>query len=304
MTRRHRRPMPTWFVALVALALWSVVRVTQPADAPAHPPVLYAWWGVVVMIAQAIWTGIEAAGQATLVAVHWAVVALWSVVSLIHNAALELGRGFMRGFQVSWGFLKSAYGTILQPGWSKFWGWVDRARAWLENFFAPAYRFLRFVRDEVLAFYDHWVRPILDSIDIARKVLGVLRTFGFEWAIALDNKLAELERKIYEPFQFVLAKINEAIGVLDQVVTAGGLFQRLALIRSIERDLRYVWRAMANWRHFPLGPEDYTRMRKLSRTHTLEQVQHDTEEAIETGGGRYGPIIEEMSVQWRLYLKL
>jgi hypothetical protein len=256
MIARARRPMPTWFVLLVALAYWLIFR-HELAATPADPRgVQYAWFAWIIIVAQAIWTGVEIAGHVTLVALHWAVVAIWTWLQLIMNAARELGIGVLRGFKASWSFLQATYENILRPGWEKFWHWIDRARHWLEEFFAPAFKVLRRIRDEILKFYEHWVTPVLDAIGIARKVLTVLTTFGIEWAKALDAKLAWLEDKINEPFLFALRQINSIIGVLDRIVTANGLFQRLALIRSIERDIMYVHAQLFNGRSNPLAAAD------------------------------------------------
>lgn len=295
--------MPSWFVLLVALVAAYCVRAALPAGTPETPPLQFAWFAWVVIAAQAIWAGIQATGQVIVIALQFAVHALFLVVEYIHNALIEVGKAAMSGFRSAWTFLRTTYEDVLKPGWQKFWLWVDRARAWLNNFFAPVFRFLRDLRNEILGFYEHWVRPVLDAIEIARKGLQVLASLGIEWAKKLDGELARLEALIDAPFQFALRKINEVIGIVDRIVTADGLFQRLALIRSIERDLRYVSRAMVNWRSQPLTDADYVPMKSLPGVRTMADVTRDTEEILLFGTGRYEPIVKEMRAQWEIYLK-
>lgn len=302
MSAHGRRPMPTWFVILVALVYGLLLRL-EPALAPGGDPhVRYAWFAWLILAAQAIWTGVQIAAKVTLTILAYAVQALWATVQLFYNTAREIGQAAIHGFQTTWKFLRTTFDTILWPGWVKFWTWIDRARIWLDAFFRPAFEFLRFVRDEILGFYDKWVRPIMDTIGIARKVLDVLYSLGLDWAKKLDQELARIEDKINEPFLFALRQINLVIGVLDRIVTADGLFQRLALVRSLERDVRYVSRAFVNWRSHPVDASMIGDIKAHVNQRTFRDVTRDTEEALLTGGGRYGPIVSEAVAQWRLYL--
>lgn len=252
MTRRAAPPPPPWVVALVALALWWVLRATLPAHTPDLPPLQFAIFGWLIPLAAAIVEGLRAVKDITLfIAFQLARLAI-SSLDLIRNAAIDIGIGLLKGMRVSWRFLRELYTELLKPGWKRFWDWVDRAREWLEKFFKPILEFLGRVREEILKIYDRWVRPILDTIEMVRKVLSVAKALGFEWAKKLDAELARIEDKINEPFVFALQKINEVINVIDRIVTADGLFQRLALIKSIERDIKYVHAQLFNAKSRPL----------------------------------------------------
>jgi len=275
MTPRARRPMPNWFLALVALVCWWLLHATPAATAPAPAPLQYAFWGWIILVAQAIWAGAEVVGQVSLAVLGYAVQALWMTLRLFYNTALEIGKGAMVGFRASWAFLKAAYDDVLKPGWTKFWMWIDRARKWLDSFFKPVFDFLYAVRQQILDFYDQWIRPILDAIDIARKVLNVLSSLGVEWAKALDAKLAWLEAKINEPFLYALGKINEVIGIVDRIVTANGLFQRLALIKSIERDIKYIHDRLIASRLKPLDSHQIGVLAKATKATPMPQLIAD-----------------------------
>ncbi len=86
------------------------------------------------------------------------------------------------------------------------------------------------------------------------------------------------------------------------MVTADGLFQRLALIRSVERDIRELNRAFLNWRSKPLTEADYIALRKRTNEWTPEDARRNAAIAIVDGRGRYSSLIEEQATQWRFYL--
>lgn len=301
MTWRRWRP-PFWIVVVALLAIRVLAWGDGSPTAPDGTPIQEAFWTILLVVAQAIWAGVQAAGEVTLYVLTVAFNTLKAWVGHLFDGLVELGKDTITGFIKSWEFLRATYDTVFRRGWEKFWYWVDRAHKWLDDFFAPIFRYLRLVRDEILGIYTRFVRPVLDVIDTTRKVLNVLSSLGFEWAKALDRKLLELEQKIDAPFRLVLRKINEAINVLDRVVTADGLFQRLAMVRSIERDIRYVSRAIVNWRSSPVTTAQFDSIKAQGQKRTLRDIQRDTEEALLTGGGRYAPLIEESVEQLRIYL--
>lgn len=303
MTTPARRPMPTWFLLGVALVYGLLLR-SQPAPAATDvAPISYAWFAIVILIAQAIWTGVQAAAQITLAFLEWLVSALWILMKLANAAILDLGKATIGAFRSSWDFIKATYETVLKPGWEKFWLWIDRARKWLDDFFRPVFQFLREMRDQILRWYDFWIRPVLDSIDIARKILGVLTSLGIEWAKALDAELARLEEKISAPFLFALQQINLAIDIIDRVVTADGLFQRLALVRSIGRDIEYIKNQLVHALHEPLSGTRLELYKHPFALKPVEKVYDDTRDYLEDGLGEDAALINEHAADMAIRLR-
>ena len=68
--------------------------------------------------------------------------------------------------------------------------------------------------------------------------MRILSSLGVAWARKLDAQLGAIEDKIERPFRYVLAKVNEIVNLVNRVITADGLFQRAALIRSLGRRLQ------------------------------------------------------------------
>lgn len=301
---RPRSSPPLWFIALTAAALGLLCRVLAPAPlagggaGPDEPQIQLAFWSLIVTIASAIWTGVQVAGRVTLEILRWSVQSLWVFARSTYNAVVGFGKAAITGFRKAWDFLQATYTRVLKPAWEKFWNLFDRVRRGLESIVRPVFKFLEFLKGELLGFYQKWIRPVLDVIGIARKVLRVLTSLGVDWARALDRKLAELERRIDAPFRYALEQINQVINVLNRVVTADGLFQRLALIRSIERDIREVSRAFVNWRARPVTDEEWAALRKRATERTMEDVRRDVGDLLSTGGGKHGPWVQEMALIW------
>lgn len=298
---RHWRPAPLWWYLLVAAIAAACQWTAGSYDAPA-PVVALAFWGWLASLASLVWNGLHAAVDAVVAGLVATVNALWIIVKATADGLAFAGRELLDGFRGSWDFLRGLYEHVLKRAWRKLWDFVEWARAALDRIFRPVFRVLLRVRSELLKFYTRWVRPILDAIDIARKMLRVFSSLGVAWATALDQQLARIAEQIDAPFRRLLRELNQVINLVNRVVTANGLFQRLALIRSIERDIRYVSRAFVNWRSRPLSDQDYDALRARAGARTLEDVTRDTEEALLTGGGAYGPFVREMTAQWTQYL--
>jgi|SRR5918996_2612603 hypothetical protein len=305
---RERRPAPLWVVVVVAAALALLVRaidgalLSGPTCSVHDAPPALAFWGFVVAVAQAIWTGIQVAGQAVLTALAWSVQALWSFAIMVHNGLKAAGRVLLTGAKKTLGLFKALYRDVLKPAWQKFWKFVDQVKDWLDKKFKPIFDLLMKWRKRILDFYGKWIRPILDVIGITRKVLRVLQTFGIDWARALDKKLAELERRIDEPFRRIIGEINRIIGIVNRIVTADGLFQRLALLRSVERDMAYISRSF--WRLQSRQPTDEEKQRNRPTEEPKTPEEHAAElvRAIETGDAQLAVRADEWVADLRRLL--
>lgn len=250
--RAHRRPVPLWLHLLVATTAALLLRayVPLPRDAAIGPlqpgQHAFAFWFAVILIGELIWKGIEAAGQVSLIVLHWMIINLSFVVSKITNTLASTGFALLQGLKRGWDFLRVVYDDVLKPAWSKFWTLFDRLTTWLTKTFTPVLKWLLRVRKFVVDAWTNFVRPWLDLIDVTRKALQLLGDLGVSWARALDARLQQIEQAIEKPFLWLVAKLNEVIGIVNLVITADGLIQRIAFVRTLARDYEYAWRAIAN----------------------------------------------------------
>jgi len=302
----RRDPVPFWFLLLFgvvsALGCRYLIEQFDPGAVSPAPgsDVHYAFWTFIVSLAGLVFKGLQVGVKIALTALQWSVKALWAFAVAVQNVAVGVGKAVVTGFKKAWDFMRLTYDHVLKPAWQKFWKFVDWAHDTLKRIFGPVLSFLERVRKWVLEFYDAYVRPILDIIGFARRVLRVLATLGIDWAKALDRKLADLEAKIQAPFQFVIGKLNEITNFINRIVDANGLFQRLTLIRSLERDMRYVGRAIVNWRSHPITPEDFQQLKARLGADRSEQKLREDFVAHTAGGGPYHAVISEQAAMWAL----
>lgn len=304
--RRLHPPCPAWFQLTIAAGVAVLLRVVTmhpsaaSTSAPAAP-VSLAFFGWIIAAAGFIWDLFHTAAD---VIVAWLVAAvngILFVLNLVVKGLALAGRVILRGFKEAWGFFRTVYDDVLKPAWRKFWTLVDYARTQLERIFKPVLKYLTAIRDQVLKFYAKWIRPVLDTIDVARKILAVFTALGFEWAKTLDRKLLALEQKILAPFRLVLAKVNEIINAVNRVMTADGLFQRLALIRSLERDVTYVTRLWWNKQLKGMTAEELAQRaaRKYARDDTAA-LGVELGKFYTSGDGDFAGIIGELVPLWRV----
>jgi hypothetical protein len=300
---------PFWFQLLLALALGVMLRACMEivpwlaADARRGVPVSHAWFFFLIPIIEAIWKGVQVAGRVTLQILEWSVKALWAFATTTANGLKGLALLVGRGLKGVWDFFEATYENVIKPAWLKFWRWFDKFRRWLDSTFGPVLAWLRQLRDSLLAFWKTWIRPWLDLIDVTRKGLRVLSSLGIGWARRLDAYLADLESRIERPFLFVLSKLNEVINVVNRIVTLDGLLQRVALVRSLERDYLYAWRAAVNpWTRLSTDAEQKAANDKWAGK-PLKTVISETKQYMSERTGPNAALYDEMLAQWRIYLR-
>lgn len=206
-------------------ALWPLHAQTQ--DAAVFSVI---WAGI-----QIVWHALETAGSAIALSlegvVAYLVTALGWLVKVVGNFLVSTGAIFAK----VWEGLKVVWTNVLKPALV----WIDkqltRLHDWLKQTFKPVFDFLARVRDELQAIYKRFVRPIIDTIEFIRAINRVLLTFHIHFLEALDRVLQQVEQRIEEPILWINAKLNEIWNVLELVVDAGGLFQRVTLIKSLAR---------------------------------------------------------------------
>lgn len=283
---RRNPPPPWWFVALVAAVLAVCLRELAPLSTPGgasgadNPPSSLAFWGFFITLAGWIWNGLQAIGQVTLQALVALVNYLWAFAIAVNNAAIALGAAVIKGLRFVWDFLRVSYEFVLKPAWDKLWRFVGWARHFLEELFGPLIKFVQFIRKWVLDIYVKWIRPILDIIGIARRGLQLLAALGLDWARALDRRLADLEASIEGPFRFIINELNQILGWINRIVTADGLFQRLMLIRSLQRDTREVMNVWANAWHRPATDAERALATKKPEPVTIQEHISDARASI------------------------
>jgi len=258
--------------------------------------------GFFIIVGEIIWKGLEVAAKITLEILHWMVVNLSLVVTKLGNGLKALGSALLVGLRKSWEFLGDTYEHVLKPAWEKFWRWFDRFRKWLDDTFGPVLRFLRRVRDTLLAFWKTYVRPWLDLIDVTRRLLRVLNSLGLHWAAELDAKLGAIEDAIERPFRLLLEKLNDVINIVNGIVDGFGLFQRVVLIRSLARDYQYAWQAMANPYRKPV-PDTARTLPEIPTVYGPPDILPGIKAFLRDGSGPDADLVHAEAAAWRQYVR-
>jgi hypothetical protein len=176
---------------------------------------------------------------------------IYHATVIVGHALVRFGGAVATVFKRSWDFLQVTWSRVLRPLITWSWSQIQRLHNWLVKTLGPVLQFLERVRREFQRFYDHWFRPIFDTIDAARRVLRILATFHVAFARELERKLADLEDRLLRPITELYRRLNEAMNWIDRIVTFDGYFQRLTLIASTlryERDMWKVWWTSAHKR--------------------------------------------------------
>ena len=220
----------------LSLTVWAALAGLVALDAHAprgvvHADVFSAIWAGITFIANllgtvggAIATSLEAVVAYLVTAVSWLG---QRVASMLFNT------GAM--FAKAWDGLKIVWRDVLKPALT----WVDhelgRLHDWLVDTLKPVFKFLQRVRDELIAIYTRFVKPILDTIDFIRAVNNVLLTFHIHVLQSIDRTLQLIEQRIEEPFLWINQKLNQIWNLFDLIITFDGLYQRLTLLKSLRK---------------------------------------------------------------------
>lgn len=308
MPRLPTRRAPLWFHALVAIVGAVLVRhvagVTSSGAGATGDGVHLAFFQFLIFIAEMIWKGMEVAGRVTLQILGWSVQALWHFAKLIADGATKLAQYTWSGLRKGWELLKLTYTNVLKPAWLKVYNFIGHVKTWLDKYVRPALNLLKWVKDRILEIYNKFVRPILDIIDVTRRALRILASLGVDWARRLDTKLGELEAKINAPFLFLLRELNKVINIVNRIVTADGLFQRLAFLQTMKRDAQLAWNTLWNNLQHPLTDAKKEETKAKVAGKPLEKVFGDVRTYMQTKDGDDAGLFDEMTAQWRKQLKI
>ncbi len=209
------------------------------------------------------------------------VVFLWNVIVIVAQFLLQM-LGRIRDF------FKTIWENVIKRGLLKIVDLYAKVRAKLAQIFGPILRILRRIRQWI----DRHILPIvlrmINTIQRIRQILVVFRILGFEWAKALDRKLAQLEGKIFQAFQEVRAKLNEISTIINLIMDPAMILRRNVIVGSVLGALDALLRGITGrgFQFWLFG----TGVPATSGTTggTAGQIGKDMREGIRDGTGFYG----------------
>jgi len=203
-------------------------------------------------------------------------------------------------FAKVWDVTKQLWFNVLRPMLQTLACWYQAARQWLKAKLAPVFDLLTTVRQHIRDIYKHWIRPLLQGIDISRGVLSVLAKLHIPFAAALDQYLTELEGAIVTNYQRLLTAVNTATNQLNAVVTGDWLYETFPFLRAWQRDLPQAltiwWNAQIIQQ--PPGLIDQLHARTIDPIDPA-MLRQNLGEFYKTGGGELAPLITELIPLYR-----
>lgn len=234
-----------------------------------------------VTVALVVWHAVQIAG-----------VAIW-------NFAKQIGGVFVKLYDL----LGKFWRDVLKPVVSFIWRNIDRIHDWLKRTLGPVITFLEKVRARVWEIYDRYFKPVLDTIELARRVTQILAALHVKWAAELDRKLAELEDRLLWPVREAMMRINQLIAWTDRVIDMNGLYSRGILIRSMWRDIEAQWKMLNNAQSKPLTDAEKEQARTRVEWPTTEQNMQQFEGTLRAHDGPRSSAIEEQLADMQLRLR-
>lgn len=232
---------------------------------------------------------------------------LLNYLTSLRTHLLELSQGIYKGLKET---AKALARSVLalargfRDGIRAFVSWASRHLAalhsWLKDKLGPVLRFIEKVRKRIADIYAKYVRPVLDVIDFIRQLNRILEAFHIHVLSSLDATLAEIERRINEPFQWVTQQINRIDNFLDRVIGLNGLYQRFTMLASLRR-YAPAWFSIFWGEQVTRAPgrDNTERGGRQYPPHDSERDKIVLREYFETGGGDAAGLINELRITFR-----
>lgn len=253
-------------------------------------------WAIVVSIGTWVYRAFKVAAQVSMAWIRWA-------VAFLYNWSIQIGRAFMWLGRRVWTVLRATWDHVLKPAWQKFDRFVTRVHDWLEKHFAPLLKKLNEWRKTVNGWWKKYISPILTLLDVARSFLQILARLGVDWAKKLDAEIARLESLIMRPFLEFNRRLNEVGDWINRIVTLDGLFQRLALLKSLARDAKFAANIWWHTVHRTSTDEEHASATEKVKRQSAEAHAAEVKEALRTASGPIAGRIAEETADFRAILK-
>lgn len=189
------------------------------------------------------------------------------------------------------GFFNQIYRHLLRPMVAHLHQWAVLLASKLREWFGPVVRLLLKYRKRLLDLWNKHVRPILDVVDIVRRVFRIAGRLHVPGAAAIDKKIGRVEAKITGAFTEVIGKINEVLGWVNRIVTVDGILSEVILLTSIDHWKRQVLGIGMRGVMRPPTPDEEEKYRRPAElvtdrhyTEGLSRAMFDEESRVRTLG--------------------
>lgn len=283
---QRRRGVPPHTLGVLVLGAFLLAAwLDRHRSVTVHEANLFSW---IVTALQFVAQNIGPIVHAAINTVEDALVYLARSVGWIAARLVSIVTSSGAMFARVWEWVRRAYENVLKPALLWLHDEFVRVTDWLKNYFKPVFDFLSHVRTVLMDIYTRFLKPILTALAIIDAFLRLLADFHVEWAAKLDQIVQEIQGAITENFLKILGWVNEARDVINAVVTPDRLFQRLPILRTLNRDVGYWTHIFWNSQIAPyVKPKLPSRAIDVPPAIPPDQVGNELGAYLVSGGGDY-----------------
>lgn len=126
----------------------------------------------------------------------------------------------------------------------------------LRNLVKPVVDTIHRIRQIQEAYFNTYIRPILNFIQHLRQALVILRLMHVKFATQLDQRLANIEDQIYTRFMNVLREFNVVSDYINYILDPFGLFDSNLYLQTALRSIGGLFNALQDAQKFIVGAAD------------------------------------------------
>lgn len=123
---------------------------------------------------------------------------------------------------------------------------IKKWLGWWRDHYQKQIRALQQLQRQI---YDTFFKPLLTIVDTVRRISQVVGLFNRRLADRLNVAFLRVESFLLAPFNKLTSRVNAHSGILQQILTPLGYFDRATLLNSLWRDIGKLRELIRN----PLG---------------------------------------------------
>lgn len=222
---------------------------------------------------------------------------LAALIAALQSALTAVGNALKAAYAVLSrlaGFMLNMLQTLLRAVVAGIMGALNDIRDVLKGVYndvlKPIAGVLGSLRQRLLDAYQRFIRPMLIWIQDVRRILSILALFHVPFAQKLDAKLADLERRITQPFLYLLSYTNAIANWINLISTSTYLLQQPIWLWSLNAYMGQTLNMQLNAMTVPIGAADLAAANNQNSQPSIPQSEAAGLMFLEAGAGPYATI--------------
>lgn len=153
----------------------------------------------------------------------------------------------------------------------------------LRHLMQPIVDTIRKIRAIQQAYFNQYIRPILNFIQHLRQFLVILRLLHVKFATQLDQRLADLEGKLTAQFMLVLRSLNTVSDYLNYILDPFGLVDSGLYLQTALRSIGALFNALHDVQRGIIGGEDDAKNKLDQGRYNKSAAQASVQQRAQSG---------------------